>query len=313
MQRQSHRKNLAGLYWTLLFCIVALLIIDTNTFSKGQAQALPSPVVSKTYANTQTEGVTYSIRPGSSLTTTVPITVTITVTPTITITPTLTTTPTITLTPTITPTVTPTPTPTPTASPTPNPFSFLPLVMRQPTPLPYIPPQTVLFCDSLGAPLDIPDNNAQGVSDSIYVNDSRIIVDLEVALEIDHTWVGDITARLTHLNTGKSAYLIDRPGIPGSDQSCENDNIAAILDDEFSSYAEFKCAQSPAAISGIYLPNEPLNMFDQETISGSWLLQVADNYQNDTGELVNWCLVGKINPYGQTPTPTAPPPSSPPR
>lgn len=231
------------------------------------------------------------------ITTTYPITETILITPTVTISATL------------TPTPSETPTPTPTL--TPNPFSFLPLIIREPTPIPYIPPEKVLFCDSLAIPLQIPDNNPYGISHDITPYDQRLIVDLDIDLRLNHTWVGDLFVTLSHLESGKMATLVDRPGIPATNQGCEKNNIFAILDDEISSPAEGKCASSPAAISGIYQPSNPLSIFDGDIAAGTWRLNLSDNYQNDTGYLSSWCLVASISPYGQTPTPVPPPPPSP--
>jgi uncharacterized protein YvpB len=183
--------------------------------------------------------------------------------------------------------------------------------MKQPTLRPVIPPEKVLFCDYLTSPLLIPDNNAAGTANTIYVNDSRQIYDLNVSLDIDHTWIGDLVLNLIHLETGRTTTLIDRPGIPGSNQGCGNNHIKAILDDEITSPVENKCAPSPAAISGIFQPQSPVGVFDLESIAGSWILTLSDNYQNDTGKLNNWCLAADISPSLPTPTPTAILPSVP--
>jgi subtilisin-like proprotein convertase family protein len=165
-----------------------------------------------------------------------------------------------------------------------------------------------LFCDSFNNSIAIPDNNPGGIIDTIQIADTRIIVDLDVVLNIKHTWVGDLVARLTHVESGKSIDLIHRPGVPASDQGCWNNNVAAILDDDISSGVEGKCASEPAAISGIYIPNQALSVFDGDSIAGSWQLNVSDNSINDTGSLNGWCVVGKISTYGQTPPPPPPPP-----
>jgi len=235
----------------------------------------------------------------------------ITITPTITVTPTITIT--ITITPTATLTIEPTPTITPTSTPTatPNPDNFLPLIMKQPTPRPVIPPEKILFCDYLPSPLPIPDNNPYGTANTIYINDSRQIYDLNISLDIDHTWIGDLIVELIHLETGKTARLIDRPGIPVSNQGCDNDDIKAILDDEITSFVENKCAPAPAAISGIFQPNTQLSLFDQDSIAGSWILSLSDNHKNDTGQLNNWCIAAEISASLPTPTPTVLPPAVP--
>jgi uncharacterized protein YvpB/subtilisin-like proprotein convertase family protein len=187
------------------------------------------------------------------------------------------------------------------------------LIVKQPTPKPVIPPEKVLFCDYLSSPLQIPDNNPYGTANTIYINDSRQIYDLNVSLDIDHTWIGDLVLKLIHLETGRTTTLIDRPGIPATNKGCSNNHIKAILDDEITSFVENKCASAPAAISGIFQPQSSLGVFDQEVVAGSWILTLSDNYPNDSGRLNNWCIAADISPSLPTPTPTVIPPAVPPQ
>jgi len=183
----------------------------------------------------------------------------------------LTGTPTISVTLTLTPTVTITPTAT--STPTFSPYNYLPLVNIQPslTPTPTTPPpppETVLYCSAPYAA--IPDYPAGGVASSIDIGDPRFIQDLNVRLEIGHPWISDLSVRLTHEQSGRVVTLIDRPGLPSNPPGCGNDNIGAILDDEFSLLAENECSSSPAAIAGIFRPNEPLSGFDGDSLAGRW-------------------------------------------
>ncbi|HEC62480.1 MAG TPA: hypothetical protein ENI27_09565 [bacterium] len=213
---------------------------------------------------------------------------------------------------TITSTIAPAATQTATTMETPisSSVAYLPFIIRQPTatPKPYISPVTRLFCDSLAASLNIPDNNSVGVARVINVSDTREITDLDVTLDITHSWVGDLVVSLTHQETGRSVILVNRPGIPSTATGCGSNNIKAILDDEISSPVDTKCASSSPAISGIYIPTEPLDSFDGESMAGNWMLSVSDNNKVDTGYLRNWCLVASIsdNPPPPTPTPTLP-------
>ena len=187
---------------------------------------------------------------------------------------------------------------------TPTPFGpaspiYIPVLIKQgsPTPPPTTPPpvedpETVLFCSSPG--LNIPDDDASGVSDTIQIDDPRLILDLNVSLDIEHTWVGDLSVSLTHQETGVASTLIHRPGIPQYAESCGGNDIRAILDDDLSLPVEDQCSSSYPAISGIFLPNEPVKIFNQESISGSWTLNVADHYRADTGKLNKWCLEANI-------------------
>ncbi|MCH7810559.1 MAG: M36 family metallopeptidase, partial [Chloroflexi bacterium] len=86
-------------------------------------------------------------------------------------------------------------------------------------------------CDSPVSPLAIPNSNPTGVSDTIVLADSGVIADLRVCLRIDHARVGDLSASLTHVETGTTVALVDRPGVPGSPFGCSGDDIIAILDD----------------------------------------------------------------------------------
>lgn len=200
-----------------------------------------------------------------------------------------------------------------TPSPTPEfrPPVHLPLIFRAleptPTPTPTTPPTKVLYCDDPS--LNIPDDDSQGVSTTISIENPRYIVDLDIRLDVSHTWVGDLTFILTHLETGKSISLLNRPGLPGDNSGCGQDDIAAILDDDISLPAESRCSTNWAAISGIYLPEQPLAVYDNEQISGNWELNASDHNQYDLGQLNEWCMAATVsdNPLSPTPTPTVPP------
>jgi uncharacterized protein YvpB len=138
-----------------------------------------------------------------------------------------------------------------------------------------------------------------------------MIVDLDVLLDIDHAWVGDLRLRLTRQGVDRTLNLIDRPGYPATEYGCSYDNIQAILDDEISSSVASKCASSPAAISGIYIPETSLNAFDGQAITGNWTLNISDRSPNDTGRFNQWCLVASISPAPEPPTPTPIPPAFP--
>ncbi len=203
------------------------------------------------------------------------------------------------------PTATSTPTPTPTATAT-------------PTATPTAPPQAVLFCSSLSSPRSIPDNDPTGISNSIAVSEAGVILDVNVYLNIRHSWVGDLFAQLSGPSGGIST-LLNRPGYPAADFGCDKDNFIAILDDEAERDAENKCgAIQPAesaplmpAIGGWYRPTEALSVFRGQPASGEWTLKTADLYQNDTGTLYGWCLEMTIVPSLPAPTPTPTPVSLP--
>ena len=208
-------------------------------------------------------------------------------------------------------TLTSTITPTPTQPPEFKPPVHLPLIFRAleptPTPTPINPPSKVLYCadPSVG----IPDDDSRGVSSTIIIESLRYIVDLDIQLDVSHPWVGDLAFTLTHQNTGNSTTLLHRPGLPGENSGCGEDDIAAILDDDISLPAESQCSPRWAAISGVYLPEQTLAMFDGEMIAGNWEINASDHNQFDEGQLNQWCLAATVSdaPLPPTPTPTVPP------
>jgi subtilisin-like proprotein convertase family protein len=206
--------------------------------------------------------------------------------------------------------MTPTPVVTPTLTPTPFPttFAWLPLLHNEYfiptyTPTPTAPIYKDLYCDDLSQPIYIPDNDPAGRSDDIVISDGQKLVNLSVYLEISHTYVGDLVVTLANNRTGEKIDLINRPGVPNSQYGCSSNNIASILDDAAAQPAENKCA-SNLAISGIFLPDEPLSVFSGRNINGTWRLNVSDHSPNDVGWLNHWCLQAFVSDAMPAPSPT---------
>lgn len=140
----------------------------------------------------------------------------------------------------------------------------------------------------------IPDGDPNGTSDTLVVNTAGQLTDLDILLQVTHTYVGDLIFRLVHENTGTSVLLIDRPGVPAlGNFGCSGDNIDATLDDEGTAPVEDECAANPA-IAGNLIPHESLSAFDFEDLSGSWRLEFSDNEALDLGTLDQWCLVPSL-------------------
>ena len=150
--------------------------------------------------------------------------------------------------------------------------------------------------------LAIPDNTAAGVDDSTTVSSGLTLSDLNISILATHSWVGDLKLTVRHVQTGTSVVIIDRPGVPATTNGCSGDNIDAVLDDQASSPVETQCSGTPPAISGTFQPNNPLSAFNGQSLDGTWTLNVADLAGQDTGTLVQWCLVPS-GTTGDTPTP----------
>lgn len=82
---------------------------------------------------------------------------------------------------------------------------------------------TMLCVSSFGASIiqmsadgaSIPDNDPAGVSVDLIFADARLITgNLSVTIDsLSHTWIGDLSATLTHVGTGTTVVLFfQRPG-----------------------------------------------------------------------------------------------------
>ncbi len=162
------------------------------------------------------------------------------------------------------------------------------------------------FCVSPA--IAIPDNSAEGLNSDFVVNEAQNVNDLNMAITIDHTYVGDLALRLTHVESGRTALLVDRPGLPDIGTfGCDGDNIDATFDDEGTQAAEDTCSTEPSedAITGNVIPTEAMSVFDGFPLSGTWRLSVSDNANLDTGTLISWCLEPELEPIGTAPAITS--------
>ncbi|MCB9418560.1 MAG: S8 family serine peptidase [Ardenticatenaceae bacterium] len=139
--------------------------------------------------------------------------------------------------------------------------------------------------------LPVPDGFNEGITSEIAVSEMVTLSDLNIWLDISHTWVGDLTLLLEHVDTGTQVTLIDRPGVPDSVYGCYSDDIYATLDDNADDLVENVCNLTGAALSGVLKPMESLSAFNRELWSGTWRLSVIDAVVPDSGTLNNWCLL----------------------
>lgn len=142
-------------------------------------------------------------------------------------------------------------------------------------------------------PLPIPDGHPGGIVSRLEVDACDLVQDVDVALEIDHGWTGDLVVTLES-PAGTRVVLVDRPGTDGTGYGCRFAGLSALLDDEAGLALEDQCADDNGgtvpAISGTLAPAEPLSAFDGELGSGTWTLRVGDWAAENTGKLVHWDL-----------------------
>ncbi len=114
----------------------------------------------------------------------------------------------------------------------------------------------------------------------LTITDNRIITDVDVELNIAHTWVADLDISLVAPN-GRVVRLVGDAGGNGA-------NFAAtIFDDE----ANTPITAGSAPFTGRFRPLQPLSSLDGLSTRGTWRLVVTDTDPWDTGTLNGWALV----------------------
>lgn len=128
--------------------------------------------------------------------------------------------------------------------------------------------------------VNIPDNGS--VTDVITVPapaGGAGILDLDVAIDVNHTYMGDVRLELTS-PCGTTIMLFD--GSCGSD-----DDMQALFDDEstvdIATWCSFRI--------GDVMPVGSLSDFDNEVITGDWTLTASDIAGGISGTLIKWCLI----------------------
>jgi subtilisin-like proprotein convertase family protein len=127
-------------------------------------------------------------------------------------------------------------------------------------------------------------------SDVQVVAQACAIQDLDVQIQLEHPWVGDLLLTLSHGST--SVTVVDRPGLPARGFGCLAPDLDAVLDDEAAASIETQCSPEIPVISGTFRPSNPLSTFDGQDAAGAWTLTIADRAEDaDEGRLTDWGLI----------------------
>jgi subtilisin-like proprotein convertase family protein len=134
-------------------------------------------------------------------------------------------------------------------------------------------------------PQSIPDMSTLNTTITVPKS-AGLIRDLDVALNIFHTFDGDLDVTLTHVPTGTSVILFQ-------DVGGTNERFNIRLNDEAGT--DISGASNPkldGMINGTFNPGGValLSAFDNEDASGQWRLSIADDSGGDTGTLFGWTM-----------------------
>lgn len=131
---------------------------------------------------------------------------------------------------------------------------------------------------SAATPVNIPDQSPTGANKNLTITDDFLIEDLDVTVNITHTWVSDLDLYLIS-PWGDTVQLAQDPTTfpPGANMTnCRFDDEAAVA---------FDYETLTAPFTGSWQPYEELGAFEGFTTQGIWTLRAVDNEQADVGSI----------------------------
>ena len=136
-----------------------------------------------------------------------------------------------------------------------------------------------LTIDSADTPVSIPDSNSGGIDSVINIPTTSLITDVNVTVNITHTWDSDLILTLIGPN-GTSVILSNSNGSLG-------DNYTNTIFDQESTDP---IGAGTAPFTGSFIPDEDLSVLYGTFSGGDWTLNVSDNAFGDTGTIDSWTL-----------------------
>ncbi len=144
---------------------------------------------------------------------------------------------------------------------------------------------SAVTADSTDTPVSIPDSDETGVMSAVNVVSDYTVSDVNVLLNITHTYDGDLDIFLVGPDGTTTVELT-------SDNGDGNDNfVETVFDDE----ASQSITAGSAPFTGSFVPEQPLSAFDNMDAAGDWTLLVIDDAGSDLGTLDSWQLQLVVN------------------
>ncbi|CAB5112077.1 hypothetical protein D3OALGA1CA_2086 [Olavius algarvensis associated proteobacterium Delta 3] len=139
----------------------------------------------------------------------------------------------------------------------------------------------------------VPISDQQWSYSVIFANMSGSIEDLNVFVDLDHSWMTDLAIFIEH--DGRTVQLFNEHGYVGDDLT------DVLFDDEAASYID---AVNPPFGPGSFKPTslpDPgystmLSAFDGMDVFGTWTLSIFDDSVYDQGTLNTFQIAGRTTP-----------------
>lgn len=136
-----------------------------------------------------------------------------------------------------------------------------------------------VYLDATDTPIAIPDNNPTGIVSVITVDSPLNVLDVNVLLNITHTYDGDLDIHLI----GPDNTIVE---LSTDNGASGNNFIDTLFDDE----AATSITSGSAPFTGSFRPEQPLSDFDLLPAAGDWQLKIVDDAGQDVGTLDSWQL-----------------------
>lgn len=133
---------------------------------------------------------------------------------------------------------------------------------------------------STNVPLTIATTANVTVNSTLNIPSGGTIGDVNVTMNITHTWINDLTATLIS-PSGTQVQLFVRPCT-----SADIQNINATFDD---SGANVVCGTNPG-ITGTVKSSQLLSALNGQSSTGTWTLRIFDGFNQDGGTINSWSL-----------------------
>ena len=153
-----------------------------------------------------------------------------------------------------------------------------------------------------GAPVEIPDGSGTATPGAaaavtVSVTDAAAITHVRCSIYVPHGFQGDLLVTLTHVDTGHTATLIDRPYVPQTPlgfPAPDYGTAASMMqfDDTGASVYDVPNVVPPglSGVGGVWKPQVSLAAFNGESGLGTWRLSATDFAGGDTGSLAGFTL-----------------------
>ena len=139
---------------------------------------------------------------------------------------------------------------------------------------------TTVTCQNYAStdiPISISASGTPTITSNLNIYDRGTITDINVIdLEGTHSYMSDLNFSLSSPDNTKMEFW---------DQPCGGQNNFNINFDDEAANGNWPC---PPTDGGTYTPDNSLSAFDTKEITGSWELEIYDDFNQDGGELDNW-------------------------